>query len=106
MLQSTRFLNLSPRVRSSTAMMSVSPRAFRPFTRLDPMNPAAPVTTTYKRLLLGRTRPSGRACGFADFEAHARRDGAQKLVADGAGCIGHFVHRQAFAPQHDVAADA
>jgi hypothetical protein len=32
--------------------MSVSPRAFSPFTRLDPMNPAAPVTTTYKTLLL------------------------------------------------------
>src|SRR4249920_3460839 len=44
MLQSTRLRNLSPRVRLSTATMSVSPRAFSALTRLEPIKPAAPVT--------------------------------------------------------------
>jgi hypothetical protein len=45
-LQVGRLRNLSPCVRSSTAMMSSMPRALRPLTMLLPMKPAAPVTTT------------------------------------------------------------
>ena len=41
------FASATPSVRSSTAMMSVMPRAFRPLTRLLPIKPAAPVTTIF-----------------------------------------------------------
>lgn len=37
---------------------------------------------------------------------HARRQGAEQFVADAAGGAGDFVHRQAFAPEHDRAAYA
>src|SRR5689334_24608876 len=45
MRQSTRLRNFSPRLKLSTARMSSSPRWLSALTMLQPMKPAAPVTT-------------------------------------------------------------
>ena len=49
----SRFRYFVPSVRSSTATMSSMPIALRPWTRLLPIMPAAPVTTTLTRFLAG-----------------------------------------------------
>src|SRR5690242_19014375 len=72
--QPARFLNLSPRSRSSTARIRVSPRAFTARTRFDPMKPAAPVTTTYTIFLL---RPRERVAQL--FRLHDRRPELEDL---------------------------
>src|SRR6516162_5633300 len=86
------------------------PRSLSPRTRLDPMKPAAPVTT------MNTTRaPSGpiRALEFQVHQAdvaqdhpHARRERAQELVADRRGRARDVVDGQALAPKHRRAADA
>src|SRR5579862_8571137 len=103
MRQPTRLRNLSPCARLSTAMMSVSPRAFSPLTMFEPMNPAAPVTTTYT------IDPPCPAIRFSartvrvHGERHARRDRAQQLVPNGIRGIRDLVDRQSLSPQHHVA---
>src|SRR3954454_16861740 len=101
MSQFTRLPNLPVCVRSSTAMMSRSPRALSALTRFDPMKPAAPVTTMCTLLVLFR-----KFCAFAHDEWHARRHRAKQLVTDGGSSSGDLVDRQAFTPQHDVGANA
>src|ERR1700716_3303295 len=99
MSQSARLRNFSPRERLSTAMICVSPRAFGAFAGLDPMNPAAPVTTMY-------TYDSGseldiEPAELRDNEGNARSDRAQQFVADRACRRGNVVDGQPGTPQHD-----
>src|SRR6266540_3028933 len=102
MSQSTRLRNLSASVRSSTARMRDSPRAFNALTRFEPMKPAAPVTTVYTVRVLKLYIDSA---DFGRHERHAWRDGGKQLIADGArrGC--DVVDRQSLAPEHDRATD-
>src|SRR5471032_906760 len=53
--QSTRFLNLSARVRLSTAITRCSPRSLSALTMLLPINPAAPVTMIVMMVLAERS---------------------------------------------------
>src|SRR5450631_1214694 len=89
--------------------MRVSPRALSPFTRFEPMNPAAPVTTVYT--LTPRKMPETGALkfdiDFTDVRADApysRCHGTQQLIAHRARRGSDIVHRQALPPQDHRAA--
>src|SRR5438034_2057749 len=102
MSQSTRLRNLSASVRSSTARMRDSPRAFNALTRFEPMKPAAPVTTVYTIFLLELDIDFAH---LGRHERHAWRDRGKQLITDGARRGRDVVDRQSFAPEHDRAAD-
>src|SRR6187551_351741 len=88
MSESTRFTNLSPCFRSSTASTSCSPRSLNALTRFEPMKPAAPVTTIYMLSSAFRSKKFVR-----------QRNGGAELADHYTGCaIGdahRFVHRTA-----------
>src|SRR5690349_10815486 len=92
---STMLRNLSARVRLSTAMMSVSPRALSARTRFDPMKPAAPVTTMYIEYDPSLLQFEVDAADLAHDVRDARRDGAQQFVADGQCGVGDVIDGQA-----------
>src|SRR6478672_974870 len=72
MVQSTRLRNLSPFLRLSTATMSSSPRWLSALIRLEPMKPAAPVTTIILQASLSREQLFGvhdRGAELADHDA-------------------------------------
>src|ERR1700686_3591579 len=101
--QSTRLRNLSACCRLSTAMIWLSPRALSALIRFEPMKPAAPVTTIYKRFPL---KLDVDAADLGGHERNAGRHRAEQLISDGAGRGRDVVDRKPFAPQLRGAADS